>query len=268
MDAIEKKGALLIINEVRAAEGAARGMDIVERLTDADMAEAEESRAAFEQAEGQTAPLRGSLDFWHALKWLQPTPEENRAIGALFDGAFGDPIRVGGNLREPDAPSEEAIELFEREGAEQPSLIAGVAASVRDYVALRGLLERAHALAREERFLHWQLAFPRIWRNWTSTEPEGGFDAVIGNPPCRGKAPARVFSRCRHTVQVLRLRRRWAGQAGHDRGVRFLSRRSARTRRSGRVRPQPGGLPRGQPEHRHGADLPLTPRCRADEGDL
>jgi hypothetical protein len=45
------------------------------------------------------------------------------------------------------------------------------------------VLDRAHALAADEHFLHWQIAFPRIWRDWTSAERRGGFDAVIGNPP-------------------------------------------------------------------------------------
>lgn len=48
---------------------------------------------------------------------------------------------------------------------------------------MRGLLTKAHALAAEQHFLHWQIAFPGVWRNWISAEPEGGFDAVIGNPP-------------------------------------------------------------------------------------
>ena len=28
-----------------------------------------------------------------------------------------------------------------------------------------------------------QAAFPGVWTNWQSVRPEGGFDAVIGNPP-------------------------------------------------------------------------------------
>lgn len=35
----------------------------------------------------------------------------------------------------------------------------------------------------ERRFLHWEIAFPGVWSNWESVDPEGGFDAVIGNPP-------------------------------------------------------------------------------------
>ena len=38
-------------------------------------------------------------------------------------------------------------------------------------------------VAGEERFLHWQVAFPGIWRDWEAGERQGGFDAVIGNPP-------------------------------------------------------------------------------------
>ena len=41
----------------------------------------------------------------------------------------------------------------------------------------------ARSIAEREGFLHWEVAFPGVWRDWQSTCPEGGFDAVIGNPP-------------------------------------------------------------------------------------
>ena len=41
----------------------------------------------------------------------------------------------------------------------------------------------ARSIADREGFLHWEVAFPGVWRDWQSTCPEGGFDAVIGNPP-------------------------------------------------------------------------------------
>jgi hypothetical protein len=40
------------------------------------------------------------------------------------------------------------------------------------------LIDRAAALARDHRFLHWPLAFPRVF-----ARPRPGFDAVVGNPP-------------------------------------------------------------------------------------
>ena len=39
------------------------------------------------------------------------------------------------------------------------------------------------SIAHSEGFLHWEVAFPGVWYQWQSTRPEGGFDAVIGNPP-------------------------------------------------------------------------------------
>ena len=45
------------------------------------------------------------------------------------------------------------------------------------------MLEKARLLIDEERFLHWQAAFPGVWSKWENAEREGGFDAVIGNPP-------------------------------------------------------------------------------------
>ena len=41
----------------------------------------------------------------------------------------------------------------------------------------------ARAIADREDFLHWEVAFPGVWQHWQNARPEGGFDAVIGNPP-------------------------------------------------------------------------------------
>ena len=41
----------------------------------------------------------------------------------------------------------------------------------------------ARAIADRESFLHWEAAFPGVWRGWQNGRPSGGFDAVIGNPP-------------------------------------------------------------------------------------
>ena len=53
----------------------------------------------------------------------------------------------------------------------------------RDAGRFAELLEQSRQLIAEERFLHWQVAFPGVWSNWESAELQGGFDAVIGNPP-------------------------------------------------------------------------------------
>ena len=45
------------------------------------------------------------------------------------------------------------------------------------------LWRRARAIADRETFLHWEAAFPGVWEQWQDAHPQGGFDAVIGNPP-------------------------------------------------------------------------------------
>ena len=41
----------------------------------------------------------------------------------------------------------------------------------------------ARSIADRERFLHWEVAFPGVWKRWQDARSPGGFDAVIGNPP-------------------------------------------------------------------------------------
>ena len=45
------------------------------------------------------------------------------------------------------------------------------------------LLGEARQLLDDEHFFNWQVAFPGVWTAWESAELNGGFDAVIGNPP-------------------------------------------------------------------------------------
>jgi hypothetical protein len=46
------------------------------------------------------------------------------------------------------------------------------------------LLEHAESLSRRHRFLHWPLAFPEVFcRADGSLRADGGFDAILGNPP-------------------------------------------------------------------------------------
>ena len=49
--------------------------------------------------------------------------------------------------------------------------------------AFTELWNSAHRIAQRENFLHWQVAFPGVWRDWQDDRPIGGFDAIIGNPP-------------------------------------------------------------------------------------
>src|SRR5437660_9771160 len=105
LDALMTRGAILISNEVRKAESAITGMEIVEALNDAEIAEVKASAAAFQDVETRTLLLKRFLDFWHASKWLELSTEEEQALGAALDGAFGQPIAVLAGLQQPTRPS-------------------------------------------------------------------------------------------------------------------------------------------------------------------
>lgn len=155
MDWAVAKGGLFQHQSVQAARSAAAQMQMIEGLTDAEIAEAHRSAELYIGVRIMTAPLDAFLTLVHALDWLDLKDRAERtAVREWLDGQFGDPVAVA-------------------EGKAQPP---------EDSV-FADILGRARALIIEERFLNWQVAFPGVWRNWESVTPEGGFDAVIGNPP-------------------------------------------------------------------------------------
>ncbi len=153
-----RTATLAVVPSVLAARNAARGMARIEEIADADIVEVHESQATFETVQDATAPVRRFLDVVQAARWLNPPKgdPERDAYRDLMLGSLGDPVRVANGSVKPRGPSANAV---------------------------ASLLARAHALADERRFLHWELAFPNVWDRWESTEPQGGFDVVIGNPP-------------------------------------------------------------------------------------
>jgi hypothetical protein len=185
LDGLAARGTLMINNAVRSAEASIAGMTFLENLTDADIAEVRASADAYHDVEEKTLRLRRFLDFWQAVKWLDLSPDESKALQALFDGQFGEPLPIAAGMSLPNPPAgwQNGAGLFGESVPQQLALSGTGVASVQDYLALKNLLVRAHGLAAEQHFLHWQIAFPGVWTNWTSAEPDGGFDAVIGNPP-------------------------------------------------------------------------------------
>ena len=136
-------------------------MKTIEALTDVEIAEAHRSAAMYQDVELMTGELDGFVSFIHALDWLNlDTP--GRALARLWlDGRFGDPIPIARGKKAPQS------------GRAKPEEVEGFAA----------IWESARALIGEERFLNWQVSFPGVWDNWASKGREGGFDAVVGNPP-------------------------------------------------------------------------------------
>ena len=152
-------GPLLLHGSIAQAERSAESMQRIEDLTDAEIAEAQLSAEAFAEVEAATEPLDTILSLVHAVDWLNVRDREGTtALQSFFGGLLGNPIEI-------------AL------GREDVSMDGPGSAR---FVELLGETSR---LIGEERFLHWQTAFPGVWTNWQSADPEGGFDAVIGNPP-------------------------------------------------------------------------------------
>jgi hypothetical protein len=158
---------------VTQAANSAAGMAMVEALSDADISEVKESASGFAGVEEATSALRGFLDLYHAARWLPSlTLAGKLARDTLFGGGFGDPVAIA-NGATMKAPKDGA---GYRRGNE-------VTTSSAIFKAAGAFLAAAKALTGEHRFLHWEASFPGVWEKWETSQPAGGFDAVIGNPP-------------------------------------------------------------------------------------
>lgn len=150
---------LLLHEPMKRALRAASKMQIVEGLTDAEIAEAHRSADVFAEVEDMTAPLDALLKLIHAIDWLNIKGKAGKdALKIFFDGQFGDPLDIAMGKKEPKTKREEGQRFAE-------------------------ILGQARMLIAEENFLNWQVTFPGIWSDWEEDDLTGGFHAVIGNPP-------------------------------------------------------------------------------------
>ena len=162
-DAIDKAaagGELLYIEELRVAERQAATMQRIEALTDAEIAEAHHSADMWRDVEFQVGPFDSFVSFMHALDWLDLKRADKVLVTQWLDGGFGDPLPIARGKKAPKS---------HRKPAEAE--------------AFRVIWQAARDLMAEERFLNWQITFPGVWKDWQAKEREGGFDAVVGNPP-------------------------------------------------------------------------------------
>ncbi len=151
----EETSSLFLREPLERATRAAAPMQIIEGLTDAEIAEAHRSADIFAEISEMTAPLDAFMSLLHAFDWLGLRRREVKAAYLNWlQGTSGNPIDIA---RRSLSGSAEADRLS----------------------ALTDALE----LAASERFLNWQVAFPGVWSDWEAKELTGGFDAVIGNPP-------------------------------------------------------------------------------------
>ena len=149
----EETSSLFLREPLERATRAAAPMQIIEGLTDAEIAEAHRSADIFAEISEMTAPLDAFMSLLHAFDWLGLRRREVKAAYLNWlQGTSGNPIDIA-----------------------QTGLSGSAEAD--------GVLTVAMELVASERFLNWQVAFPGVWSEWEATELTGGFDAVIGNPP-------------------------------------------------------------------------------------
>ena len=150
----EERNSLFLRGPLKRATRAAAPMQIIEELTDAEIAEAHRSADIFAEVSEMTAPLHAFMSLLHAFDWLDLRKREVQAAFLKWlDGVFGDQIDIAEG------------EQLDSSDADLPPLMDAL------------------ALVASERFLNWQVAFPGVWSDWEARELTGGFDAVIGNPP-------------------------------------------------------------------------------------
>ena len=154
---------MFVASALQGVENAAQGMRQIEQLSDADVAEVHQSESLFQAVESATADLRGFLDTLGGLRWLTAGMRVRQR--AIFEAPVAETL---------GADPSQAFERLAHDPADSPDSRS---------TAFRQRWTEARLQADEQSFLHWEAAFPGVWRHWQNQTPEGGFDAVIGNPP-------------------------------------------------------------------------------------
>ena len=169
-ESLQRLGGLFAAGAIQAAENATNQMQEIEEMSDSDISEVRESSMLFRGVEDTTAGLRGVLDFFCGVRWLEAgmSKKETAAYETELNDVLGDDVS-------------NVFDLL----AKGPGRVTGKASDESNarMDRLGEMWRDATAIARRENFLHWEVAFPGVWSRWQDNHPDGGFDAVIGNPP-------------------------------------------------------------------------------------
>jgi hypothetical protein len=175
-------GALLLQSEFDRLALSARNIAQVADLTDVDIAEAQLSKKLAQEAAAQVAPIHAVLDFWRAMRWLVPGwPVQKLSQLPRLLKLPADPAAREAEIQAGKHPEYAALlRLFDPNHNLVTVLAAGrVDGSDAASRAANDLMAKARALAGRETFFHWWTSFPTVFGEGS----DGGFDAVIGNPP-------------------------------------------------------------------------------------
>ena len=167
---LSRLGGFTSASAIQAAENAAAGMQQIEEMSDAGIAEVEESAALFREVEKTTADLRGLLNTLCGVNWLAAgmKKKQRSEFEAPLQGIVVSQEEKAFSLLSNNPDSADATD------------------PVRQHTLWPEFTEiwhSANVIADRENFLHWEVAFPGVWHRWQDDQPTGGFDAIIGNPP-------------------------------------------------------------------------------------
>ncbi len=153
----------------QSAQSATDTMMEIESISDSDISEVQESAALFQGVEDATADLRSVLDYMCAVRWM--TAGMRRADKAVFE----EPIQqtLSGFQQDSYKLLAKGPHKFESDVRVEES---------KRWPEFTDLWQNAKSIANDEEFLHWEVAFPGVWKRWQDINPSGGFDAIIGNP--------------------------------------------------------------------------------------
>ena len=184
-DELHRLGGMFAGSAIAGAETATDGMQRIEEMSDADVAEVQASAELFDGVEETTADLRGLLDFLCGWRWRtagMKKKERDEFEGPLVT-TLGQHTADAYELlaRGPDAGGSPAFPLGQV--LDLPLRGASAQGDSEEGHAFDSLWHEATSIANREGFLHWEVAFPGVWHRWQESRPQGGFDAVIGNPP-------------------------------------------------------------------------------------
>lgn len=179
---LQALGALLLQTEFNRLSLAAKAIAQVADLTDVDMAEAELSKQLATEAAAQVAPIHAVLDFWRAMRWIIPGwPVDKVAKLPQLLKLPKDKTERDCQVQAGQHPEYAGVLKLLEPGHNLVQVLGagrldGVDAATQ---AANALMARARAIAARETFFHWWTSFPTVF----GASAQGGFDAVVGNPP-------------------------------------------------------------------------------------
>ena len=167
---LSRLGGFTSASAIQAAENATGEMQRIEEMSDAYIAQVEESATLFREVEKTTADLRGLLNTFCGVNWLAAgmKKKQRAEFEAPLQGVIATQAEGAFSLLTNGPDSVDAADPI-RQHTYWP--------------AFTEIWRAAKEVADRENFLHWEAAFPGVWHRWQDDEPAGGFDAVIGNPP-------------------------------------------------------------------------------------